>query len=174
MKRPLLAAAFVLASLTAFARNGSGAGAYGSLVGMAQSATEDAGPDAGELPPDRARVPEGLRDAVAQPPAVRIAATPASAARPGSAGPAAPASAPDPRVVAAPPPAAPRIWTRLYATLLPSWRPRGAVAASSAPALSTATFRAVPAPLPADKDGVLAGEVRGLAELVSASAAPAQ
>ncbi len=63
--------------------------AYGSLVGMADSASRDRGPQAGEIPP--AGVPARMKKAAKQAPAPM-------------AGPA----------------AAPRVWTRLFASLLPS------------------------------------------------------
>ena len=166
MKRTFLA---VLLACAAFAFARADEGAYDSLIGMAQSAKTDRGPDAGSLP-DRAADGEGktpascgkepkthelpasgapieagagLKDAVAQPPA------------------------PKPR---------PRLLTRLYATLRPSWRKTPSLASEFEPAVSTAAVRLLP-PLsalmpPPDSEAVKAGERRGLAELMSASSAP--
>lgn len=158
MKRPLLAAALLFVLGLALSRARADEGAYGSLVGMAQSASEDRGPDADASPARDAQMADALKDAVAQAPAPRRAAS---------------AQAPAPRdgarAVPAAPSGAPRLWTRLYATLMPAWRRAISSTAAVEPDVSTA---AVHAPLP-DWDAVKAGERRGLAELLSASAAPA-
>lgn len=158
MKRPLLAAALLVSFGLALSRARADEGAYGSLIGMAQSASEDRGPDAGEAPARDAQMKDALKDVVARAPAPRRAA-------------AAPAPAPrdDERGVPAASSQAPRLWTRLYATLLPTWRRAAPSRSALEPAVSTAAVRA---PLP-DWDAVRAGERRGLAELLSASAAPA-
>jgi hypothetical protein len=165
---------------TAFALARADEGAYTSLVGMAQSAQQDQGPDAGAIPPGAgktgpkdaggserpsaaagaAEAPEALKDAVADAPAPRGAAAKAA----GAAGSPAFSFSPVP---------GPRLWTRLYATLMPSWRRIPALKSGFEPSVSTATARAplsflVPPP---DSEAVKAGERRGLAELLSASAA---
>jgi hypothetical protein len=155
VKRTFLAALLAFAAF-AFAR--ADEGAYESLIGMAQAAKTDRGPDAGPAPdpasagakPRRAGavpaapvdVEAGLKDAVAQPPAPK-----------------------------------PRLLTRLYATLMPSWRRVSSPRDPSEPAVSTGTARVL-LPMsalmpPPDSEAVKAGERRGMAELLSASAAPA-
>ncbi|MDE2142003.1 MAG: hypothetical protein KGJ84_06285 [Elusimicrobia bacterium] len=80
--------------------------------------------------------------------------------------------------VAAPAVRTPRVWTRLYAALMPSWRrvPFLTAAAGFETASSTAAVRvpmvAAPVP-PPDAEAVRAGERRGLAELLSAAIVPA-
>ena len=136
MKRTLLAVPLAFAAF-AFAR--ADEGAYRSLIGMAQSAKTDRGPDAGSMP-ERAADRAALKDAVAQPLAPK-----------------------------------PRLWTRLYATLLPSWRRAPPPRSAFETAVSTVTVRVstFPAPVtPSGPESVEAGERRGLAELLSASAAP--
>jgi hypothetical protein len=147
-------------------------GAYGSLMGMARSASQDRGPDAddGSAPARDDAMRDALKDAVAQTPAPRDAArarsVPAAETEQGRA----PVSVP-----AAP---APRLWTRLYSTLIPSWRRTASFksefdATSSSAAATAALPPALPAPL-TDAAAVKAGERRGLAELMSTSVAPAE
>lgn len=163
-------------------------GAYGSLVGMADSAAHDSGPDDGDIPPDAAA--RSNRDAAR--PAPRGAAAPdaplASASPAPSVAPAAPtpssapvdasslkdalAEPPGPAARRAGPP--PRPWTRLYSTLMPSWRKVPALKsgydapASTAPARAAAR-PAAPASIDPDSEAIKAGERRGLAELLSVS-----
>jgi hypothetical protein len=164
VKRPLLAAALLLASFFALAR--ADEGAYGSLLGMARSAEQDRGPDADDVSGPDARMRDALKDAVAQAPAPRDAARAKTAPSPRS---------DEERSAAFSPEAPPRIWTRLYSTLLPSWRRRPSLKSEFEPAVSSAAALsprpAAPAAVP-DAAAVKAGERRGLAELLSASAAP--
>ncbi len=136
-------------------------GAFTSLVGMAQAAKTDRGPDAGPAP-DRAAA--GAKTAKAE-----VFTAPGAAIDDG---------APLKDAVAQPPAPKPRLWTRLYATLLPAWRKAPSLSGSFEPAVSTGAVRALrplpaPEPLP-DSESVKAGERRGLAELLSVSATGAQ
>jgi hypothetical protein len=173
--KTLACLAIALSSVLASAR--ADEGAYHSLVGMARSAQTDRGPEDGAQPADAAKAaapdaaapakdPAGeaalrdaLRDALADIPAQKSTATRRSTE---------PAPAPAP---------APRLWTRLYSTLIPSWRQTPVLKstydapASSAAAAGLRPLRAlVPPP---DSEAVKAGERRGLAELLSSSAVPA-
>ncbi|MDE2142095.1 MAG: hypothetical protein KGL74_14795 [Elusimicrobia bacterium] len=81
--------------------------------------------------------------------------------------------------VAAPAVRTPRVWTRLYAALMPSWGrvPFLANADGFETASSTSAVRVPPvaAPVPPpDAEAVRAGERRGLAELLSAAVVPAE
>ncbi|MFI5345762.1 MAG: hypothetical protein ACHQ51_05250 [Elusimicrobiota bacterium] len=171
MKRIVPIAALLIASAFVSARADDAA--YGSLVGMARSAARARTADAAEADAGGAddRMREALKDAVAQTPAprapVRAPTAPAPDAEEGRAPVSVPAAAP-----------ARRMWTRLYSTLMPSWRRLPVLQDEFAPSASTATVRAAPPaavaapePLP-DSAAVKAGERRGLAELLSASAAP--
>jgi hypothetical protein len=182
VKRPLLGAALLLATGMAWSGARADEGAYASLVGMARSASADLGPDAGPSsdgpaarPPAAPAPGESLKDAVAQPPSPR--AVSAAASRPGgapAAGPVKTRAEDGVRPAASAP--GPRLWNRHYATLLPSWRPGPAPLSSFRAPASTAAFRGAPLPielLPSNPDEVRAGESRGLAELLSSSAAPA-
>ncbi|MFI5348328.1 MAG: hypothetical protein ACHQ2Z_02185 [Elusimicrobiota bacterium] len=158
---------------------GADEGAYKNLVGMAKAAETERGPDAGDAPERASTGTEALKDALADVPAPRSPSSPKTGAAAGAA--AAPVvtagaevSTPGPAVVAVPPPAKPRLWTRLYSTLLPSWRRPPSLQSAFDPMVSTVSFRASMAPLPAlmpppDSEAVSAGERRGLAELLSVS-----
>ena len=140
VKRLLLAGLLLLPALVR-AESGD---AYGSLVGMADGASSDKGPDAGELPKDE----------------------PAKASVPA---PARKEKGDEAAAVTVPAPQTPRIWTRLFASLLPPMR-RVAVFEVEA---STAAPRARPAtPRPATPASV-AGTAQGLLEFVAATTAPA-
>lgn len=173
MKR-LLLAAIVLASF-AFARAGARAesdDAYGSLIGMADSAAGDKGPQAGEVPSDNAAMREARR-----------AESPAYAS--GSAEPEAPVSAPraapkpakakreaaredEAPAVAVPPPAPRRAWTRMFSSLMPPpSRP-----SSFEVALSTAPRRYRAKTSPHETPASVAGVAQGMLELVAAATAP--
>jgi hypothetical protein len=166
---------FSLAALLAFgvmALARADDGAYRNLLGMAQAAATDKGPDPDDAPASPQRGADALKDAIADAP------PPVPAAKPDAPVPAA-ARSELPRadfaeiVVAAPP--RPRLWTRLYATLRPSWHRPAALSGPFDLAVSTPAVRA-PAPLPAlmpppDSEAVKAGERRGMAELMSTSAA---
>ncbi len=98
MKRLLLAGPFLLI----FALSGARADpndAYGSLVGMADSASRDQGPQAGEISPAQA----GKSAKKASAPGAKSEA----------------AKENDAPSVAVPAAAAPRAWTRLFSSLLP-------------------------------------------------------
>lgn len=156
MKRTFLAA---LTATAVFALARADDGAYLSLIGMARSAKTDRGPDAGAAPERRSA-------------AVQASKTDG----PGASGAEADDGAALRDAVAQPLVPKPRLWTRLYATLLPPWRRTPALQDAFEPAVSTSAAR-VRRPLPAlmpppDSESVKAGERRGLAELLSASAAP--
>lgn len=170
MKR-LLPAAAALASLLAVAR--ADEGAYRSLVGMARAAEAERKP----APPESEE-------------AARIPAKPEEAALDGaSAARAADASlkdalrdalsdvpAPARRTPEPAPAAGPRPWTRLYSTLVPSWRKMPVLGASFEAPRSTAAasaLRPLTTVVPLDSEAVKAGERRGLAELLSSPVAPA-
>jgi len=178
-------AALIALGLFALAR--ADEGAFKSLAGMAQAAPA-AGPEADDAPTDAAPKMGALRDAVADIPSPRAAAS--SAPSPAAAAPA-PSSAakPAPAPAAAAPAAAasaPRLWTRLYSTLLPSWRPPQLLSSSFEAPLSTgsAAVRSMPPPAPRsplsalmpppDSEAVTAGERRGMAELMSVTDPSAQ
>ncbi len=168
MKRLLLAGLLVLP--LALARPGARADehdAYASLVGMAGAASSDRGPQAGEIPADmprrvisraaaRAETPEAALEAV------RAGAEPTpgpafSAPKREKARPAREAAAPS---VFVPPAAAPRVWTMVFASLLPptSRAPAFEVEASTSARLATAASDA--------------GAAQGFLELFAAATAP--
>ena len=154
MKRVPLA---VLLALGAFAVARADEGAYKKLVGMARAAATDRGPDADSAPEGASRGTDGLKDALADVPASRASEAPKTAAAPGGAA------------------AQTRLWTRLYSTLLPSWRHPASLQGAFDPVVSTVPFRTRMTPLPGlmpppDSEAVAAGERRGLEELMSASA----
>ena len=158
MKRFSLAALLALGVL-ALAR--ADEGAYQNLVVLARAAATDRGPDPDALAEPK-RGTDALKDPLADAPL-----SPASTAKPAAANPETPSAVP---VAAAP--SRPLLWTRLYATLRPSWRRPAFPAVSSEPAVSTVAVRT---PLPAlmpppDSEAVKAGERRGMAELLSTSA----
>ncbi len=148
-----------LLALGAFAFARADEGAYKNLVGMARAAATDRGPDADDARCGR----DGLTEGVADVPAPRAPEAPA------------PNTGAAPAAVSGPAAAKPRLWTRLYATLLPSWRHPSSLASAFDPAVSTGAVRARMTPLPAlmpppDSEAVAAGERRGMAELMSVSA----
>ena len=152
----------------AFAR--ADEGAYKNLVGMAQAAATDRGPDADDAPERAATGTEALKDALTDIRAPRAAATSPALRAPFAAA----KADPGPSLVAVPVASKPRLWTRLYSTLVPSWRRPAFRSSSFEAAASTGTVRAPMTPLPAlmpppDSDAVAAGERRGLAELMSVS-----
>lgn len=157
MRRPLLAAAFALAAGLAWSGARADEGAYGSLVGAARSAAEDAGPDLGGSPAADGILKDALNSPVRAPRAVRRSAAPRRAEAEGA--------------VAQPEAPAPRLWTRLYAALTPSWHAVPSLAAG--PAVSSATVRtSIPGTPLARLAAANAGERRGLAELISSFPAP--
>ncbi|HEX4046520.1 MAG TPA: hypothetical protein VH309_01725 [Elusimicrobiota bacterium] len=162
MKRITMAA---LLALGAFAFARADEGAYKNLVGMARAAATDRGPDPDDAPP-RAGTTDALKDSLTDVPSPRAAAAEPQPPEGGS----------GPGAVAVPAASQPRVWTLLYSTLLPPRRSRASLQAAFDPAVSTASFRAPQAPLPAlfpppVSEAVSAGERRGLAELMSTAAA---
>ena len=174
MKRIAFAALLALFYSTSLA--GADEGAYKNLVGMARAAQTERAPDPDDVPERASTGSEALKDALADVPAPRAPSSPKSgAAAIPAAVPAAAPSAAAPPPVAVPASAKPRLWTRLYSTLLPSWRRPPAPRSEFDPLVSTAPFRGSMIPLPAlmpppDSEAVSAGERRGLAELLSVSA----
>ena len=172
MKRIPLAALLAFGS---FVLARADEGAYKSLTGMAQAAATDRGPDVeadtDAVPRNKPAVDE-LKDSVADVPSPRAPeANAAAEALPAALSAAKTDAAPG--AVLVPAAGKPRLWTRLYATLLPSWR-RASSRSSFEPALSTGTVRVRMTPLPAlmpppDSEAVSAGERRGMAELMSVS-----
>lgn len=174
MKRLLLAGLLVLP--LALSRTGVRAGqddAYGSLVGMADSAAGDKGPQAGDIPPDNApaeepRVsgtPSGdapktqFGSARARTPANKTASSRTKRAA---------AKDDDMPSVVVPAVSAPRIWTKVFSALIPSMtRP-----ASYEVAASTSSRRARPEPPRAATAASAAGSAQGLLELVAVATAP--
>lgn len=168
MKRLLLAG--LLALPLTLARPGARADehdAYASLVGMAGSASSDRGPQAGEIPPDlagrmtgraaaRAETPEAAAEAQAVPGRVEgKPASPVTAPKRESARPAREQAAP---FVFVPPAAAPRVWTKVFASLIPPMRRVPAFEVAASTRLATAASDA--------------GSAQGLRELFAAATAP--
>lgn len=174
MKRLLLAGLLVIP--VALSRTGARADqddAYGSLVSMADSAASDRGPEAGAIPPDAPSIEEGFSAPAASAPSPEAA--PSRTEKPAKPAPAPAArreaaikddDAPAVAVPAAA--AAPRVWTRVFASLLPPMRR----ASSFEVAASTAPRGARPdAPRPSTPASA-AGSAQGLIELVAAATAP--
>lgn len=149
MKRLLLAGLLVLPFALARAQQSD---AYGSLVGLADSASSDKGPQAGEILPDdgSARIETPVKKAAAP-------GTKREAAKDG-----------DAPSVSVPAAAAPRVWTRLFASLLPAMTrvPSFEVAAS------TAARRGRPEPARPATAASAAGSAQGLLEFVAVATAP--
>jgi hypothetical protein len=166
----LALAALLAVGVMALAR--ADEGAYRNLVGMAQAAASDPGPNPDDAPANPARGTDALRDAIADVPAP----LPTPEAKPDAPRSPTPRSVPGGDAPAAP--SRPRLWARLYATLRPTPRRPSALSDAFELLVSTAAVRAAAAPLPAlmpppDSEAVKAGERRGLAELLSTTAAPA-
>lgn len=173
MKRLLLAgllvAPFALSRMGARAEQDD---AYGSLVGMADSAASDQGPHAGAIPPENASTEENraaghpsgdeLRTEFGS---VLIKKTAKHASAPGAKSEAAKDDAPS---VSVPAVSASRIWTSLFASLLPSM----SRVPSYEVAVSTAAPRASPQPARPATAASVAGGARGLLELVATVTAP--
>jgi len=174
MKRLLLAGLLVLP--LALSRTGARADqddAYGSLVSMADSAASDRGPEAGAVPPDGPSIEASSSAA----PSAEAPSPEAVPARPET--PAKPAPAPAPRreaptkeddapAVAVPAAAAPRVWTRVFASLLPPMNR----ASSFEVAASTAPRGARPESARPSTPASAAGFAQGLIELVAVATAP--
>jgi hypothetical protein len=164
VKRVSLAALLAFGVL-AFAR--ADEGAYKNLVGMARAAATDRGPDADDAPERGETGPDALKDAVADVPAPRAPAIAKIDVVPGAVeAPVAVSAASSSAVPAA---GKPRLWTRLYSTLLPSWRHPSSLQNAFDPAVSTASVRTTTAPSTPSPgaEAVNAGERRGLSELMS-------
>ncbi len=174
--RLLLAAALVL-PLSARAEERD---AYGSLVAMGESAKTDKGPDAGELalpengsrdkkPEEKGAAPDGENDL-----------NPEAAPAPARSAPAVSTSAaPAPAKEEAGRPAvlaqagrAPRVWTSLFASLLPPLRPASDVPLFEV-AVSTAALRPRPLVVRPVTTASQAGAAQGLLEVVAMATAPA-
>lgn len=172
MKRLLLAGLLILPFALARAEKDD---AYGSLVGMADSAASDKGPEADEIPSGTAPVEE--RRAAAKPSgeeagaefgAARIDKPAEKASAPASASKPAASKTDDDEPLVSVPAASPRVWTRLFASLLP---PMTRIAAFEV-AASTAPRRAGRAPERPATEASVAGAAQGLLEIVSAATAP--
>jgi hypothetical protein len=177
MKRAFLAGLLLLP--LALARTRAQETAYVSLVGMADSASTDRGPQAGEIPQGDLAPMEGR---------------PASEPNDGSAGsfsstapespiiarpedaPPKPAAKPvkrearkegDAPTVAVPAPSAPRIWTQFFSSLLPASSPASSfeVAVSTVPRVRAKTARLA-------TSASSAGAAQGFLELVATATAP--
>jgi len=175
MKRLLLAAILVVSFALIRARARAEADdAYGSLIGMADTAAGDRGPQAGEIPHDnpampkrRAENPAPYASGAAELESAPLVAVTASAP-----------AAPKPRrealkdddspAVSVPPAAPPRVWTRLFASLLPS----PARPALFEVELSTAPRRVRAKTSPHETAASTAGTAQGMRELVAAATAP--
>lgn len=175
MKRLLLAG--LLALPLALSRTGARADqddAYGSLVGMADSAASDRGPEAGAVPPDSPAMEEASFSPAPSAEAPSPEGATARAGKPAKPAPApaarreAPTKEDDAPAVAVPAAAAPRVWTRVFASLLPPMNR----ASSFEVAASTAPRGARPeAPRPSTPASA-AGSAQGLIELVAVATAP--
>lgn len=172
MKRLLLAGLLVIP--VALSRTGARADqddAYGSLVSMADSAASDRGPEAGSIPPDSPAMEEAASSAAPSPAAPSPEAAPARTAKPAPT-PAARREAPtkedDAPAVAVPVAAAPRVWTRVFSSLLPPMRR----ASSFEVSLSTSPRGARPEAARPSTPASAAGSAQGLIELVAAATAP--
>ena len=146
--------------------------AYVSLLGMAGSALSDRGPEAGEMPPDAPAIEARYSSAAASsaPDSTRAAvrsAEPAEKAAPRRER-GAPGRGEGSPPVAAPPAPVPRVWTKVFATLLPP----AARAASFEVSASTAPRRARPEAVRQPTPASEAGSAQGLLELVAAATAP--
>jgi len=172
MKRLLLAGLLVVP--VALSRTGARADqddAYGSLVSMADSAASDRGPEAGVVPPDNPSNEEPSSTPAPSADAPAPEAAPARTAKPApsqAARRAAPTKEDDAPAVAVPAAAAPRVWTRVFASLLPPMTrvPSFEVAASTSPRGARPE-----APRPSTPASA-AGSAQGLIELVAAATAP--
>ena len=173
MKRLLLAG--LLVTTMALSRAVALAGhddAYGSLLGMADSASSDRGPEAGEMPPDRPKDDQGRPVSVATEtltPIFESRAIVRSEVKPVAAAPRRQDRKDgDALAVAVPVASTPRVWTRIFAALLPSM----AMPSSYEVAVSSAARRERPAPAYPATAASAAGSAQGLLELVAAATAP--
>lgn len=173
MKRLLLAGLLVLPlALSRLGARAEQGDAYGSLVGMADIAGTDKGPDAGEMPRDTGGE---TRRAAGAPSGETIraeyGAPRAEAPAKKTAGPAAKREAArddDAPSVAVPAPGPRRVWTRLFASLVPSLRPSPAFEVS----VSTEGRSLRPVPARPATEASAAGSAQGLLEFVAVATAP--
>ncbi len=173
MKRLLLAGLLILP--LALSRPGARAeqgDAYGSLVGMADVAGTDKGPDAGEMPRDTAgekRITPGapsgetIRAEYAAPRAEAPAKRPAAPAAKREA-----ARDDDAPSVVVPAPGPRRVWTRLFASLVPSMRPAPDFEVN----VSTGGRLIRPVAARPATEASVAGSAQGLLEFVAVATAP--
>lgn len=173
MRRLPLAVLLVLA--VALSRAGVRAepdDAYGSLVGMADSAAGDKGPQAGDIPRDNAPADEGRIAAATSSEAPKTDFGSAQAVRPAkkAAMPGAKAAQKegDAPSVAVPAASAPRVWTKVFSSLIPSLTR----VASYEIAASTAAHRVRLEGSRAVTAATAAGSAQGILELVAAATAP--
>lgn len=175
MKRLPLAGLLVLP--LALSRTGARADqddAYGSLVSLADSAASDRGPEAGAVPPDAPSIEEASSAPAPSVEGPAPEAAPARGEKPAKPAPApaarreAPTKEDDAPAVAVPAAAAPRVWTRVFASLLPPMRR----ASSFEVALSTSPRGARPETARPSTRASAAGSAQGLLELVAAATAP--
>ena len=173
MKRALLAGLLLLPFT--LARTRAQETAYVSLVGMADSASTDRGPQAGEIPRvDLARLEgrsasEPGEDSAASFSAPAVAKTedrPSRAPAPKTAKRETQKEG-DAPTVAVPAPAAPRIWTQFFSSLLPA----SASVSSFEVAVSTVLRVRPKAPRPSTSASA-EGSAQGLRELFAAATAP--
>ncbi|MEQ1919307.1 MAG: hypothetical protein ABL955_08920 [Elusimicrobiota bacterium] len=172
MKRLLLAGLLVMTM--ALSRAAALAGqddAYGSLIGMADSAARDKGPEAGDMPADLGNRDGGHPGADAPKPVIETGSAERREVKPVAQAPAPKREAvkddgaPSVAVPAAP---APRVWTRLFSSLLP---PAARVSGFDV-AVSSAARRGRPAPAHPATAASAAGSAQGMLELVAAATAP--
>jgi len=172
MKRALLAGLLLLPFTLARAET-----AYVSLIGMADSASTDRGPQAGDIPPGGSEAMQGRSAAEGGDESAESFSSPARAVakieeRPSQAAAQEPAEREAGKenaspAVAMPAPAAPRIWTQFFSSLLPATPsvPSFEIAVSTRP-------RLVPKAPPSRTSASAEGSAQGLRELFAAATAP--
>ncbi len=172
MKRWMLAGLLVPFALTRTGARADPNDALGSLVGMAGAAASDKGPEAGEIPPDEAPVEERRAAAAPAEDAPKTEFGSAQIAKPERKTPTPAAkreaAKEDEPVVTVPAAAEPRVWTKLFSSLLPPMTRAIFFEVEE----STAARRVRPAPAPAATPASVAGSAQGLLELVATTTAP--
>ena len=173
MKRLLLAATFLLPFAIVHAQQND---AYESLVSMADAAAEDKGPRA-DLDGERSApaAPEAAKADSEAPAGVgsEVPGEARSEAKPSAPAPAPKRERPAPRhddapSVPVPAAAAPRVWTKMFSSLLPSLARIPAFEVSA----STAVRRGRPEPAHPATAASAAGAAQGLLELVAVATTP--
>jgi hypothetical protein len=174
MKRLLLAGTFLLPFAIVHAQQND---AYESLVSMADSAAEDKGPRA-DLDEDRSAsaAPEAANTDLEAPAGAgsEVRGEARSEAKPAAPAPAPKRERPAPRhdddapPVAVPAAAAPRVWTKMFSSLLPSLARVPAFEVS----VSTVVRRSRLEPAHPATAASAAGAAQGLIELVAAATTP--